>query len=279
MRAFAPLALFFMLLVTLSGLLDLLIITMHSGLAFISVVMWSVAAAAMLALKLTGRSLFELGWGWGPTKYHVIAFFLPIAYGALAYFAAGALGLATFLTPERINAFAHAGPFGALPLQQSIAAMFGLLLTVGVLQNMSTALGEEIGWRGFLVPRLTATMGFVIATLITGVIWGAWHVPMIIASGYNGGGDIRFELLSFGVGVVAMSGALSWLRLKSGSFWPCVTMHASHNLFIQNLFDPLSGRGTSSITMVGEFGVVFAAAVLLVSIPFWILGARLPRPA
>lgn len=181
------------------------------------------------------------------------------------------------MAPERINAFAHMGPFGSLPMPSNLIALLGVLLTLGLLQNMSTALGEEIGWRGFLVPRLTARSGFVVATLFTGAIWAAWHVPMIIASGYNGGGDVRFELLSFGIGVVSMSAALSWLRLRSGSLWPCVTMHASHNLFIQNVFDPLSARGANAITMVGEFGIVFAAAVLVVSLPFWFLGARLPQ--
>jgi len=54
-------------------------------------------------------------------------------------------------------------------------------------------------------------------------------------------------------------------------------LHAAHNLFLQNFFDPLSGRGDNAITMVGEFGVILAAVSLLVSLPFWWAGARLAR--
>lgn len=77
MRALGPLVLFLALVVALSGVLDALLISIHSGLALVPVVMWSVGVAAMLTLKFAGRSLAELGWGWGPTKYHVVAFFCP----------------------------------------------------------------------------------------------------------------------------------------------------------------------------------------------------------
>jgi membrane protease YdiL (CAAX protease family) len=279
MRAVSPLLLFFALVVLLCGLIDGMIIVLGFSGVLVAAAMWSVGLSAMLALKLTGRSLFELGWGWGPTKYHVIAIAIPIIYSALGYAAAAASGQAEFLRPGRIAAFAHAGPFAHLADPLPLIGMLAILVTVGMLRSMMTALGEEIGWRGFLAPRLIAARGFVVGTLITGFLWALWHTPIIVGSGYNGGGDIRFELLSFFVGVVSMSAVLSWLRLRSGSLWPCATMHASHNLFIQDVFDPLSSRGPSHVTMVGEFGIVFAAAVLVVSIPFWITGARSAQQA
>jgi membrane protease YdiL (CAAX protease family) len=274
MRSLSPLVLFFALVVLLCGLIDGAIILLGFSGALVTASMWSVGLSAMLALKLTGRSLSELGWGWGPTKYHIIAFVIPIIYGAFGYTVAALSGHAGFLQADRVAAFAHAGPFAHLSDSLALAGMIAILVTVGMLQSMMTALGEEIGWRGFLAPRMVAARGFLVGTLITGFVWALWHTPIIVGSGYNGGGDIRFELLAFIVGVVAMSAVLSWLRLRSGSLWPCATMHASHNLFIQSVFDPLSSRGPSHITMVGEFGIVFAASVLLVSIPFWIMGTR-----
>jgi membrane protease YdiL (CAAX protease family) len=95
-----------------------------------------------------------------------------------------------------------------------------------------------------------------------------------VLSGYNGGGDVRFEILSFAIGVVAISGPMTWLRLRSGSLWPCAVLHASHNLFVQGVFDRLTTRGDGAITVVGEFGVVFAGSLLLVSLPFWTMGMR-----
>lgn len=149
--------------------------------------------------------------------------------------------------------------------------------SVGMVGSVSTGLGEEIGWRGFLTPRLTAMSGFVVATLITGLIWSSWHVPMLVLSEYNGGGDQRFEIASFMIMVIAISGAFAWLRLKSGSLWPAATLHASHNLFIQGIFDPLTTRGADEITMVSEFGVVLAGVAVVVCIPFWVMGARISR--
>jgi membrane protease YdiL (CAAX protease family) len=279
MRALSPLLLFLVLVVVLCGLIDGTIIVLGFNGALVTASMWSVGVSAMLALKLTGHSLTELGWGWGPAKFHLIALALPVIYGALGYTAAALWGQAHFLEADRVAALAHAGPFARLADPLPLFGVLFVLVTAGMVQSMSTALGEEIGWRGFLAPRLIAVRGFAIGTLVTGAIWAVWHVPVIVGSGYNGGGDMRFELLSFVVGVVSMSAALSWLRLRSGSLWPCATMHASHNLFIQNVFDPLSTRGPSHVTMVGEFGIVFAAAVLVVSIPFWIMGSRNPKPA
>lgn len=239
--------------------------------------MWSVGLSAMLALRLAKRPLSELGWSWGPAKYHLIAFALPIGYSLLAYGGASLAGLASFPEPGRPDAIVNAVHVGFIPAPLAFLSALVLVIGAGMLQSMTSAVGEEIGWRGFLAPRLTSSTGFVIGTLITGAIWGAWHSPLIVFSHYNGGGAQSFELASFAVGVIAMSGPMSWLRLRSGSFWPCATMHASHNLFVQNVFDPLSARGPGEITMVGEFGVVFATTVLVVSLPFWVMGARSGR--
>ena len=270
----APLTLFFVLLVVFSGTMIALIVATGNQTAVLGL-MWSVGAAAIIALKLSGKSLHELGWAWGPAKYHLIALALPLAYATLAYGTAAVSGAVAFLEPASVDALIQSSGFSFLPQPLGFVATLVLVIIVGMIQSMSSSLGEEIGWRGFLTPRLTATRGFVLGSLITGAIWGLWHLPLVILSTYNAGGDMRFELLSFGIGVVALSGPMAWLRLNANSLWPCVTLHASHNLLIQQIFDRLTTRGEGEITMVGEFGVLFAAAVLLVSVPFWIGGLRL----
>jgi len=61
----------------------------------------------------------------------------------------------------------------------------------------------------------------------------------------------------------------AWLRLKSNSIWPCVFLHASHNTFIQQFYDPLTVYRNKTGYVAGEFG----AALLLISIAmalyFW----------
>ena len=246
---------------------------------FVTALMWSVGIAAMLTLKLTGQSLSSLGWAWGPARYHWIALLLPLVYAGIAYGGATAAGLIEFATPTTRAALPTALGLDSLAPSFGFGAAVLIIGTIGMVQSMSTGLGEEIGWRGFLTPRLTAISGFVVATLITGLIWSSWHIPMLVLSDYNGGGDQRFEIASFMIMVIAISGAFAWLRLKSGSLWPAATLHASHNLFVQGIFDPLTTRGANEITMVSEFGVLFAASAVVVCIPFWVMGARISREA
>jgi membrane protease YdiL (CAAX protease family) len=268
------LLLFFALIAAFALILQSAIIAFDFTNHLLTALMWSVGLAAILTLKITGQPLASLGWSWGPAKHHLIAFLLPIGYGGVAYGVAGALGLARFPTAAGVREIVLAEKFEALCAPWGLLAALSLIATAGLVRAMDNALGEEIGWRGFLTPRLTAAAGFVPATLLTGTIWTLWHTPILVFSTYNGGGDTAFEIASFAVTVISMSGVFAWLRLDSRSLWPAATLHASHDLFIQVVFDPLSARAGHHITMVSEFGVVTAAVCVLFSLPFWILGAR-----
>jgi len=70
--------------------------------------------------------------------------------------------------------------------------------------------------------------------------------------------------------VVASSVILTWLRLRSNSVWPCMLFHASHNVFIQNFFTPLTGaKGKITPYMIDEFGIALPLVVLVVAILAW----------
>ena len=70
---------------------------------------------------------------------------------------------------------------------------------------------------------------------------------------------------------VAASFVFAWLRLKSGSLWTAVILHASHNLFIQGFFTPLTGaRGSLTPYAVDEFGVAVPLIIVLFAIGFWL---------
>jgi protein-S-isoprenylcysteine O-methyltransferase Ste14 len=78
--------------------------------------------------------------------------------------------------------------------------------------------------------------------------------------------------------VMGTSFAYAWLRLKSGSLWPAVLLHASHNLCIQAIFTPLTGTTSLTPYVIGEFGVGLALAALPVAYLFWRKRAALPIP-
>jgi membrane protease YdiL (CAAX protease family) len=114
-----------------------------------------------------------------------------------------------------------------IPLGALVAAQF-LNVAIGALINTIPALGEEIGWRGWLLPKLIP-LGAVPAIIISGIIWGAWHAPLILL-GYNYPGVPGWLGVLLMIGMCTVIGAVfGWLRLRSGSVWPAALAHGSFN--------------------------------------------------
>lgn len=100
-------------------------------------------------------------------------------------------------------------------------------IPLAALFNGILAFGEELGWRGWLVPALRP-MGTWPALVLSGAIWGVWHSPVILL-GYNfGRTDVTGVLFMIG-GCVAWGILLGWLRLRSASIWPAVLAHGALN--------------------------------------------------
>ena len=93
-------------------------------------------------------------------------------------------------------------------------------------------------------------MGFSRAALVSGIIWLVWHLPLVLLADYNNGmTPIGYAVVCFGIMVIGISFPFAWLRLKSGSLWPAVILHAAHNALIQGLFDPMTqNTGISPLT-------------------------------
>jgi len=135
--------------------------------------------------------------------------------------------------------------------------------------SCSTALGEEIGWRGFLVPELAKRHSFTATALISGCIWSLWHYSILIFADYNSGTPAWYGLTCFTLMVVGISFVFAWMRLKSASLWTGVLLHASHNLFIQQFFDPITIKTGRTKYVTGEFGAALAVASFLLAAYFW----------
>ncbi|WP_341952653.1 CPBP family intramembrane glutamic endopeptidase [Salinibacterium sp. TMP30] len=115
----------------------------------------------------------------------------------------------------------------AIPIGLLVAAQF-LNVLIGSIVNVIPALGEELGWRGWLLPKLLP-LGVVPAILISGVIWGLWHAPLILL-GYNYGDAPGALALAAMVGMTIVIGAVfSWLRIRSESVWPAALAHGAFN--------------------------------------------------
>ena len=87
--------------------------------------------------------------------------------------------------------------------------------------------GEEVGWRGFALPRMAGRMGLAGASIILGIIWATWHLPFFFFHGVDKyGQSFPVYLLT----VVAISIAMAWLYWRTkGSLLLTMLMHAAVN--------------------------------------------------
>ncbi|MGZ6364819.1 MAG: CPBP family intramembrane glutamic endopeptidase, partial [Ktedonobacteraceae bacterium] len=93
----------------------------------------------------------------------------------------------------------------------SLISQTVLAFTLGILFNMIFTFGEEFGWRGYLLPRLSP-LGGVQAAIITGIVWGLWHAPIIVLNGYNYPGHPWSGVLMMVIFTIALSMIFAWLR-------------------------------------------------------------------
>ncbi|KAB1645362.1 CPBP family intramembrane metalloprotease [Gulosibacter chungangensis] len=139
-----------------------------------------------------------------------------------------------------------------MPIDVLVVLQFVNLIIAALFINIIPALGEEIGWRGWLLPKLLR-FGPWPAIQLSGLIWGLWHAPVILL-GYNYPGTPGWlALIAMVVFCTIMGGLFGWLRLRGGSVWPAALAHSSLNasatlffLFIaaNSSFDPLEANIT-----------------------------------
>ncbi|HEY1342414.1 MAG TPA: CPBP family intramembrane glutamic endopeptidase, partial [Bryobacteraceae bacterium] len=152
-----------------------------------------------------------------------------------------------------------------------------LAVTVGFIPSAIFAMGEEIGWRGFLVPEMAQVTSFTATGWITGLAWSVYHYPLILFANYNSGTPKWFATIVFTWMVTVSAFVYAWLRLRSGSVWTGVLLHASHNLFIQEIFDPMTQDRGATKYVTTEFGVGLALAYSVAAIYFWRRRGELPE--
>ena len=202
-----------------------------------SVYMWGPALANIITRAITKESWqnafispkLKSGWpywlaGWfGPGLATILGIVLFFAIFP-QYYDANFTALRAQL--EAANPGSTINPMNII-ISQTVMA----LLIAPVLNGIST-FGEEFGWRAYLLPKLSAAMGNRKALLLSSVIWGVWHWP-IIAMGHNYGLDywgypwlglLLMVWFTLSIGVF-----FGWISQKAGSVWPAVIAHGALN--------------------------------------------------
>ncbi len=162
------------------------------------------------------------------------------------------------------------------PLWASITIFLVIGILVGVTFNALVALGEEMGWRGYLLERLSRDLGLGPASAAVGVVWGLWHAPLILA-GYNyslyglssclePAGGLK-ALGSFTLFTTVLGILLAVLRVKGGSTYISAAGHGTLNA-VGGLFASLISGSTlitppAGLSVSLSFSLVMIAVILL----------------
>lgn len=194
-----------------------------------------------------GLSLVDIGLRRAPWRAIFLAAVVPFGAATLSFFLLFATGLDGIAIPvDPLRALV------ALPL-----AGYGLFALL--------ALGEEVGWRGFLLTRLRAS-GVRRRYLATGLVWAAWHYPLILFAGYASSPLPWLSVVLFTVDLAALGVFLAVLRERTGSLWPAVVGHASHNVWMVQTYPGLAAKGPWYPYFGGESGAFIGAAYVVAAL-------------
>lgn len=254
----------------------------------VQMVMAGMMFAPTLGVLLSGSKL--TGIGWKPQirkniKTILIAWFAPTiltSVGAALYFL-------IFPSHFDLSGSSLAASAGKEALEQLEAqgisySMYVLIcviscLTYAPLINAFVSLGEEIGWRGFLYPQLKARFGRKKGCLLGGVIWGAWHWPVIWLIGYEYGTEYMgfpvVGMLIFCIVAVSMGILCDWLYERSGSIWlPSICHGAINAAATVPLAVCIPGTGSARLLGPSPNGTIAVLPFLAVSIILLLLGKK-----
>ncbi len=206
----------------------------------------------------------------GRWKMYLAGWFLPgilTIIGIIAYFLVFPVQYDTGLTMLR-DQISQSGNNNLNPWLVVAAQTFQALLLTPLLNAIPT-FGEEFGWRGYLQPKLMP-LGERKAVLLTGIIWGVWHWPIILM-GHNYGTDYFGAPFLGPLAMVWFTIVLSiiygWITIKAESVWPAVIAHGAGNgiaalglLFIQGNPDLILGPTPAGL--IGGVGLTITALII-----------------
>jgi membrane protease YdiL (CAAX protease family) len=232
--------------------------------------------AALITRLIYQRNLRNLGWKlmktdsqprwwhWENSRYLALSYALPILIGIMVY------GATWAFVPDSISIAGDAS---------ATLVAFVTAATVGVLFLAALSIGEEVAWRGFLLPELTKVSSFPIAAAASGLVWAVWHYPLIMfAPGLFdfSGLQLYFTLPMFTLSLIAVSVVLGWIRLKTGSVWPAVIAHGSHNSFTLTFLNDMTVQSGVTPYIASEVGIGLLLTWTIVALVCWKIYSQSP---
>lgn len=249
---------------------------------FVAVVMFF-PAIGVLITRLVTKEGFQNAWIRpnikGNVKTYLLAYFGPgilTVLGAVIYFVifrgtldpdCGYMKLTLEAAGTSVETIPM--PLSTLLLIQGVQAIF-----LGPIMNFVTCFGEEWGWRGYLLPKMSEKFSTIPMLLINGVIWGLWHAPLTIVGHNYGVGYVGFPftgILAMCLFCTVMGIFLSYVSLKTKSCIPAVLGHGAINAFsaIEMYFTKDGGNpfvGPVPTGVIGMIPFIIVAVVMVLDL-------------
>lgn len=96
----------------------------------------------------------------------------------------------------------------------------------------ASSAGEEIGWRGYLYPKLRSFMSHKLTSLSVGIVWGLWHIPIILGTQYSAEYSVFISVICFLGLTISMSFYMGKVYEQGRSVLNFVFLHGVHNYIV-----------------------------------------------
>ena len=250
--------------------------------ALLSVSMFCPLVAVLAAKRIVLHQPTGIGWKVrGKRRYWLAAWFGPAVFtilAALLYFAVFSSRLdlsGSWLVT------AYGGEMDAETLRSQLGvSSLSYMLQTGLLAitlappiNMLFAVGEEAGWRGYMMPQLKERFGLLNGRLLGGVIWGVWHWPIMLLTGYEYGtnylGAPVLGLVVWCVVCFALNTLLDWLYEKTGCIWVSAIAHGAFNA-VAALFTVLTYPADAYYNVLGPTPIGLIGMLPMLAAAVWL---------
>jgi membrane protease YdiL (CAAX protease family) len=272
-QAWRAIRIFLVIMVALSAVFNTVMAQQGAmNLLLVTGMMWAPGIAAIFTCLYLKRSIASMPWSWGQWRWNWYAWALPMVYGLVIYLPVWLLGLggSGFGNPETLARWSSEITGSTEQSTAAVVLYVFLTATIGMVGKASRALGEEIGWRGFMIWEMRKVMPFWVLGLVSGLIWAVWHWPSILLTDYNAGeGNFILQMLLFTLSIAAEGIIYAYFAFRSNSLWPAVILHASHNLFIQSIYTPITINGEGTHFYTDEFGILLPIASCVLAVYFY----------
>jgi len=197
----------------------------------------------------------DLGLRFKGMKFWIIAPSLFLLLVSLSYLIIYIFNSSFFMNPEMILEGTEKSGFGVGNWFLNILIIFGINTFIAPIINILMFLGEEIGWRAYLVPRLLKIYNPKISFIIGGCIWGIWHgVGILMGFNYPGHpilGNIMMMVLCIPVGII-----LQYLYFKSKSIFVSAIAHGAMNWTASNFIMFVLSDSDYNKLIYGPTGII-----------------------